>query len=132
MNRQILILRIMSAFFFLSGILTIIILFIAKTASALYLTYTVIYILIMVAISVGVFKLIPWARYAAIIVFMLKTVQFLMVTIRDIRTMNSHSFGGTLPPLTVLTTVIVTALYLSAIWWLGKSSTKEIFTHKST
>jgi hypothetical protein len=128
MNGQILIIRIISAYFFLSGILTIIILFLTKISSALFLAATVIYILIMIAIAVGIYKLFPWARYAAITALLLKNIQFLVYAIRDIRTMNIHSVDVTKYHIPTLLMVTSTALYLSAIYWLSKTSTKEIFT----
>ena len=122
MNRQILTLRIISAFFLLSGVLTVIILFLAKTASALFIASTVIYQLIMITIAVGLFKLWLWARYAAIIVLILKTVQFLVVAIRDIRTMNIHSVDVTSVLFSVLMIVPIAALYFLAIWMTANFS----------
>jgi hypothetical protein len=132
MSRHIQALRIISAYFFSSGILTGIFLFRAKTASTLYLTYTAVYVVSMVGIAVGLFKLFPWARYAAIVALSAKTVQFEVGAIHDIRTMNMHAVDMTSILVSVLLIVPITALYASAIWWLSRTSTKEIFIHTRT
>jgi hypothetical protein len=129
MNKQILTLRIISVYFFLSGVLTVIPLYLAKTTSVVFLTSTVIYIVVMIAIAIGLFKLYSWARYAAIIALLLRTAQFLMAATRDIKTMRVNSADVTS---SILMMVPITALYLLAIWWLSKSSTRGIFTHKTT
>ncbi|MDD2320129.1 MAG: hypothetical protein PHO83_08775 [Geobacteraceae bacterium] len=129
MNKQILTLRIISVYFFISGVLTVIPLYLAKTSSVAFLTSTVIYIAVMIAISVGLFNLYSWARYAAIIALLLRSAQFLMVATRDIKTMRVNSVDVTT---SVLMMVPITALYLLAIWWLSKSSTRRIFTHNTT
>jgi hypothetical protein len=132
MSRHIQALRIISAYFFSSGILTGIFLFHAKTGSTLYLAYTAVYVVIMVVIAVGLFKLFPWARYAAIVALSAKTVQFEVGAISDIRTMNMHAVDMTSLLFSVLLIVPITALYVSAVWWLSRASTKEFFSHKTT
>jgi hypothetical protein len=132
LGRQMLTLRIIGSYFLFSGIMTGFLMVYARTSSASSLAYSVGYLVMMVVIAVGMFRLFPWARYAAIGAFLVKIVQFEAGALRDIRMMNSHSVDLTATLVSVLMIVPVTALYIAAIWWLSRTATKEIFTRKAT
>jgi hypothetical protein len=124
--------RIMSGYFLLLAIFTVIFLFSSKTAPVLFLIFSVIWLVLLISVSIGLWKLQPWSRYAAIVAFLLKAVQFELSVIRDIKTMSSHYVDKTGILFAVLIMVPFTALYIAAIWWLSRPSTKEIFIHKIT
>lgn len=122
----------MSAYFSILAILMVIFLFLAKTASTLILTISVIWLLFLIAVSVGLWNLRPWARYAAIIAFLVKAVQFELSGIRDIKTMGTHYVDKTGITFAVVMMIPFTALYIAVIWWLSKQSTKVLFIQKKT
>lgn len=122
----------MSAYFLILAILMVIFLFLAKTASTLVLTISAIWLIFLIAVSVGLWKLHPWSRYAAIIAFLVKAVQFELSGIRDIRTMSTHYVDKTGITFAVVVMIPFTVLYIAAIWWLSKQSTKGLFLHKKT
>ena len=124
-------LRIISGYFLILGIFTVIFLFSAKTASALFLVFTLIWLVLLIAVSIGLWKLQPWAHYAAILAFIFKALQFGFNVTKDIKTMSSHvDKTGVL--FAVLMMVPFTALYVAVIWWLNRPSTKEMFIQKNT
>jgi hypothetical protein len=81
----------------------------------------------------GLLKLMPWARYAAIIILVVNVISFLRNSIHDTIIVYDHSFGSIVKIITVFIAVtmiaIIFAVQAGIIWWLSKRSTKTLFEH---
>jgi len=133
-NKQIRFLWIVSIFFLAFGLITSYGLFWLSTTSVLLISYGILCSLFMFIIAFGLLKLMPWARYAAIIILVVNLIPFLKNSIRDIIIMYDHSFGLYAKIFTLFITVTIVVIFFAVqagiIWWLSKSSTKVLFDRK--
>jgi hypothetical protein len=127
MTRQLLILRIISGFFLVTGLFTATFFLHAGGESPLAIGGAAVYLAAMLAISFGLLGRRPWSRHAAIIALLYKTAQFLVIAIRDARAMGAHSLDTWSRLIPLLTMVPILVLYLSAIRWLCNASTRDLF-----
>jgi hypothetical protein len=130
MNRKILFVRVISAFFFVSALITFGSLFWIKTSSVFFTVYIVLYASAIVIIAIGLLKLVPWARPASIIILLITLVRSLIHIFQDIRTMANHSVDLYTIILSAITIIIPVSLQIIIIWWLWKDSTKLLFERR--
>jgi hypothetical protein len=85
----------------------------------------------MFIIAFGLLKLMPWARYAALIIVAINLIPFLKGSVHNIVVMYDHSFGLYGKIFTLFIAVIIIGILFAVqagiIWWLSKSSTKALF-----
>jgi len=88
----------------------------------------------MFIIAFGLLKVMPWARYAAIIALVINLICYLKNSMHDIAIMYNHSFYLKDKILTVFLSATILAIFITAqggiIWWLSKNSTKAWFDAK--
>jgi hypothetical protein len=134
MNKQIRFLRIASFFLIAVGLMTASRLFWLNTPSVPLIFPYILYSLSMFIIAFGLLKLMPWARYAAIIILVVNVISFLKNSIPDTIIMYEHSFGLSAKVFTLFIAATMFAIFLTVqagiIWWLSKSSTKTLFDEK--
>lgn len=134
MNKQKRFLWIISIFFLALGLFDSYGLFWLNTKSVLSISTAILYSLFMFVIAFGLLKLMPSARYAAIIILVINLIWFLKNSIHDTMIMYNHSFGLTDKIFTLFIAASIIGILFTVqagiIWWLSKSSTKALFNTK--
>jgi hypothetical protein len=87
---------------------------------------------INIVVAVGLIKLMPWARWVAIILISLGFARALMGGIRDINFFISQNVDILSVIFAAIIMALLSAICAATIWWLYKASTKALFNSKST
>lgn len=134
MKKQKRLLWLVSIFFLASGLLNSYGLFWLKTTSVLPILSIILYSLFMFIVAFGLLKLMPWARYAALIIVVINVIPFLKGSVHNIIVMSDHAIGLSAKIFTILVALAIVVIFFSIqvaiIWWLFKSSTKALFDAK--
>jgi hypothetical protein len=128
MKKQITIIRIFSGVLIAGGILPLALFW--KGATPQVISYLVFNAIVTVVISVGLIRLMPWARWAAILFLILGCAKSLFGALRDIKFMISKNIDiiAMLPAVTIV--ALLFTICTIVIWWLCKYSTRTLFSNK--
>ena len=128
MKKQIIILRLISALFVVSGIATLSTFLWAKLNLMLIL-YLLGNSILSLAVAVGLIKRYQWARWLAMVLMTIGLAKSVVGAFKDIQLIAARS-PDLITSVLWIAAVPVWAVIASLIWWLAKSSTKLLFNSK--
>lgn len=127
-NKPAIILKILGLLFILTSLTSIAAPWINKTSdNMLLVVYSISYAVIMFTTGIGLLRMWRWSRIVAIVILVIKLIELLFNSVKDINTMLNDPVGRAAIPIGIAICLIFVLIIGYLIFFLLRPTTKNQF-----